>query len=117
MTLIAANNYAWSLRELNCLKEVKTVMRKTIPVARRVFGKNDVVTLRMRWVYALALFEDDSATLDDLREAVTTLEDTEPTARRVLGSTHPVVVETGVSLRDARAVLRARSDGDRVKCV
>ena len=33
------------------------------------------LTLKMRWIYAKALYKDPGATLDDLREAVTTLED------------------------------------------
>ena len=59
-----------------------------MPVARRVLGENHELTLRMRCDYALALYEDPNATLDDLREAVTTLED-ERIARRVLGGAHP----------------------------
>ena len=62
----------------------------------------------MRWTYAIALYKDDGATLDDLREAVTTLEETERTARRVLGGAHPVTVDIETSLREARATLRAR---------
>ena len=45
-----------------------------IPVARRVLGEGHSVTLKMRWIYAMALHKDADATLDDLREAVTTLE-------------------------------------------
>ena len=62
----------------------------------------------MRWIYAIALINDESATLDDLREAVTTLEDTERTARRVLGGAHPTTAGMGEALRYARAALRAR---------
>ena len=87
---------------------MKDILRRTLPVARRVLGENNETTLRMRWVYALALYANPAATFDDLREAVMTLEDMEPTARRVLGGAHPLVVETGINLRDARAVLRAR---------
>ena len=57
---------------------------------------------------APSLYEDDSATLDDLREAITTLEETARTARRVLGSAHPVKFGIEEALRDARAALRAR---------
>ena len=46
--------------------------------------------------------------INDLREAVTTLEDVEQTARRVLGSAHPTIIWIERSLREARAVLRAR---------
>ena len=59
-------------------------------------------------MYAKALYQDDSATLDDLCEAVATLEDAERTARRVFGGAHPTTTGIGVSLRNARAALRAR---------
>ena len=62
----------------------------------------------MRWVYAEALYADANATLDDLHEAVTTHEETLRTARRVLGGAHPVTTGVEVSLRLARAALRAR---------
>ena len=103
-----ANNYAWSLGGLNRFKEVKTLMRKTLPAARRVLGKNDVLMIRMRWVYAIALHMDDGATLDDIREAVTTLEDTLRAARRVFGGAHPFTVNIERNLQRARAALRAR---------
>ena len=84
-----ANNYAWSLKELHRYGEVKTLMRNTLPVARRVFGESAQLTINMRWCYGLALCRDDGATLGDLREAVTTLEETARISRRVLGGAHP----------------------------
>jgi len=108
-TLIAALNYAATLHELERYVEVKTLLRKIIPVARRVLGESHQDTLKMRWNYARAIYHDEGATLDDLREAVTKLEDLAPTARRVLGGAHPLAKQIEqVSLRDARAVLRAR---------
>ena len=89
-------------------KEVKSLRRKAIPVARRVLGEGHDVTFRMRKGYARALYEDPAATLDDLREAVTTLEDVERTARRLLGGSHPITKGTESGLRNARAALRAR---------
>ena len=79
-----------------------------MPVAQRVLGEGNEFTIRMRWIYATALYLDDDATLNDLREAVTTLEETERTARRVFGGEHPNVAGIGISLREARAALRAR---------
>ena len=84
------------------------MLRKTLRVARRVFGEDHDNTLRMRSIYACARHNDPSATLDDLREAVTTLEEIEPTARRVFGGAHPLAANIGVTLREARAALRAR---------
>ena len=48
-------------------------MRKTMPVARRVLGEGNDLTLNMRAIYAEALSRDPAATLDDLRLAVNTL--------------------------------------------
>jgi len=107
-TLDAANNYAVSLLNLQCFEEAKALMRKTIPVARRLFGENHEDTLRPRLNYAEALYRDGDATLEDLNEAVTTLEEIEPTARRVLGGAHPLVGSIEEDLQNARAALRAR---------
>ena len=110
-TLIAANNYANSLMELQRYGEAQALMRRTEPMARRVLEENNEITLQMRWSYAAALYKDPHATLGDLREAVTTLEDTERTARRVFGSAHPQVLNIGWELRDSQVALRARDLG------
>ena len=107
-TLRAANNYASSLVQQQRFEEAKSLLLKTMPVARRVLGDNDRLTLKMRGCYAEALYKDDGATLDDLRESVTTLEDMERTARRVFGGTHPIVETIGRHLQNAREALRAR---------
>ena len=89
-------------------EEAKALLRRTLPVARRVLGEGAKLTLKMRWLYATALYAPTSASLGDLREAVNTLEDTTPTARRVLGGEHPSTVQIEMSLREAREALRAR---------
>ena len=107
-TLRAACNYAASLRDLSRFEEAKVVLRKIIPMARRILGDGHILTLKMRKVYAKALYKDPAATLDALREAVTTLEDTERIARRVLGGAHPTTGGIEYHLRNAREVLAAR---------
>ena len=84
-----------------------------MPVARRVLGENDILTLKMRLIYARVLCKDPAGALDDLREAVTTLEDTERTARRVLGGTHPLTEDFECGLQVVRAELRARETPSR----
>ena len=105
-TLLAANNYAADLRCLERFEEVKRLLRKLRPVARRALGDNDRLTLKMSWNYATALYMDDGATVDDLREAVTTLEDTDRIARRVMGGGHPLVESIESDLERSRAALR-----------
>ena len=100
---VAASNYADTLLNLERFAEAKALIRKAIPVARRVLGEGDEITLRMRWNYATALYEDAGAMLDDVREAVATLEELARTARRVLGSAHPNTAEIEATLRTARA--------------
>ena len=106
VTLRAAFNCAITLKALDRFEEAKALMRETIPVARRVLGEGKQLTLKMQWIYAVALCDDTGATLDDFREVVTTLEETARAARRKLGGTHPGTVEIEGCLRNARAVLR-----------
>ena len=107
-TLLEAFNYADDLVNLQHFEEAKALLRKTMPVARRVLGKGDQTTLRMRWVYAQSLCGDANATLDDVYEAVNSLEETTRTARRVFGGAHPLTVEIEDDLRGARGALAAR---------
>ena len=107
-TLRAANNYAATLQDMNRNEEAKPLLRKTIPVARRVLGECDLITLTMNRIYGEALYMDPAATLDDLREAVKTLEDTKRIARQVLGGAHPISVNMEEVLRASRSALRAR---------
>ena len=107
-TFREANNYASSLIELQHYAEARSLLRRTMPVTRRVLGENDETTLRARWMYAEALYMDTSSTLDDLREAVTTLEDAGRIARRVFSGAHPITAGVGRELHNARVVLRAR---------
>ena len=111
-TLMPAHNYAASLVCLKRFEEAKALLRKMIPVARRVLGESHDLTLRIRSVYAEALCNDPDATLDDLREAVSTLEDTGRIARRVLGGTHPLTGVIEHAVQASRVVLRARETGD-----
>ena len=112
LTLMQAYNLSWLLNELRGFDEARSLLRKTVPVARRVLGEDNEITLRMRTDYAAALYEDDRATLDDLREAVNTLEQVAPTARRVLGGAHPTTVGVERALGRSREELRARETGD-----
>ena len=110
-TLTAALNYAASLIDLQRSEEAKSLLLKMIPVARRVLGETNDLTIRMRCSYAGTLYKDKGATLDDLRESVTTLEDLDRTARRVLGGEHPLTRRIEYELQLTRATLRAH-EGD-----
>ena len=80
-----------------------------MPVARRVLGESHGLTLKMRWTYAMTLYQDDGATLDDLREAVETLESVVRVWTRVLGKAHPETPALQSTLAAAREALAARA--------
>ena len=109
-TLTAANNYAVTLACHDRFEEAKLLYRKSIPVAQRVLGESNEITLKMRKSYATVLYRDPTATLFDLRKAVTMLEELAPTALRVLGGAHPIATELQLCLQNARAALRAREE-------
>ena len=104
----AASDYASTLNRLRRFEEAKSLLKRTIPAAQRVLGESHELTLRIRSLYAISLYEDPDATLDDLHEAVNTLEDTAQSARRVLGGAHPIAAAIEQSLRKSRAALDAR---------
>ena len=105
--ILGANNNAAALLSLQRSKEAKSLLRKTMPVARRVHGGSHDITLKMKLNYAMVLYSDDCATLDDIREAVNTLGEIELISRRVPGGSYPLVLEIETSLREARPALRA----------
>ena len=107
MTITAANNLTADLLTLRRFEEAKSVLREMTPVARRVLGESEL-TLRMRKIYARALYEDPAATLEDLREAVTTLQETTRIARRVFGGSHPFTTAIEHGLKASREALAAR---------
>ena len=100
--------YASTLVQLKRFEEAKLLLRESLPVARRILGVGHDLTLRMRTIYATALYCDAAATLDDLREAKTSLEETKRTAQRLLGGAHPIVAAIETVLGGARAALHAR---------
>jgi flagellar biosynthesis regulator FlaF len=80
-----------------------------IPVARRVLGESHRLPLKMRWIYALALYTDTGATLDDIREAVETLESVARVWTRVFGEAHPETPMVQKTLAAAHTVLATRA--------
>ena len=105
-TIGGAYNVANALLKIDRSEEGKALIRKLTPVARRVLGESHDLTLRIRTCYAISIYQDDSATLDDLREGVNTLEDSERIARRVLGGAHPLTKAIEQSLWETRKIIQ-----------
>ena len=109
-TFLAANNMASSLMHLQRFGEVKALLRKRVPVVLRVFGEGNNLTLKMRKIYAQALYKDAAVTLADLHEAVTTLEDVGRIAQQVLGGSHPFTKRSENEVQNARLALLVESN-------
>ena len=69
-------------------EEAKSLLRKTIPVARRVLGAEHALTLSLREDLSRATLDGESSA-EEKREALRLLEDTVAVMRRVLGPQHP----------------------------
>jgi hypothetical protein len=98
----------------NCLiltgrhDEAKTLLRdQVLPAAQRVLPPEDDIVISCTSNLARALYDADSASVDDLREGVALLEALCTTSRRVYGAEHPKVALRGGYLDDAQAKLAA----------
>ena len=87
-TLLAANNYAMVLLELQSFEEAKKVLRRTVPVARRVLGAEHALTLSLREDLSRATLGGASSA-EEKREALRILEEVAGVMRRVFGPAHP----------------------------
>ena len=103
MTLRAANNYAMSLIDLKRFEEAKRLLRKMTPVARRVLGAENKITLSMHEDLSRATLDGESSA-EDKREALRTLEDSLRVMRRVLGTQHPETQRVQRSLHMYREI-------------
>jgi len=106
-SLFAVNSYASALRNLRRFAEIKSLLRETTPVARRTLGESHRLPLQMRFNFALALYMDPDARMDEIREAVAMLEKIERITRRVFGGAHPHMESIRLALEASRALLRA----------
>ena len=106
-TLKREAGYWSSLVGTGRYKEAKSLLREQIAAARRALGEETSLVIRLRWNYADALHEDESASRDDAAEAVVILEELFRTARRVLGTAHPITGSIQDSLGKAQETLAA----------
>ena len=92
------------------IREAKKFLLEQLPLAQRVLGAEDRVTLGIRREYARALYVDEKASPDELRESEEILDDLCRTSRRVLGPIHDqthLALEELVRARKRRAEVRA----------
>ena len=88
--------------------EAKTLLRdQVLPAAQRVLPPEDDIIISCTSNLARALYDAESASVDDLREGVALLEALCTTSRRVYGAEHPKVALREGYLDDAQAKLAA----------
>ena len=88
--------------------ESRTSLAEMTRQPLRVSGDDHENTLRMRWIYARALYMDEGATLNDLHKSVETLESVARVWIRVFGEAHPETPKAQDALKIARGALAAR---------
>jgi len=96
-TLVAASNVADSLINMQRFEEAKRVLRKVIPVAQRVLGTQNELTLSLREDLSRATLDGESSAKEK-RQALRMLEDVAGVRRRVLGPAHPETLFTQTEL-------------------
>ena len=77
-----------SLIELERFEEAKRLLRKVVPVARRVLGTEHELTLSLREDLSRATLDGESSA-EEKREALRVLDEVAGVMRRVLGPAHP----------------------------
>jgi hypothetical protein len=107
-TLGIALDLAITLREADKNADAKSFLRGRVLIADRFLGREKMLSLRLRWVYANSLTDSADATIDDLVEAVETLESVAKSWKRVMGERHPETVKVLNASKSAREKLRLR---------
>ena len=83
-----------TLHQLKRFEEAKELLRKSIPVARRVLGTEHELTLSLREDLSRATLLDGGSSAEEKRKALRMLEDVAGIMRRVLGPAHPDTLHT-----------------------
>jgi hypothetical protein len=96
-------NYAGGLLALKRHDEAKSLLLENIPIAARALGDANNTTLRLRNMYAIALYTSPDAQQHELDEAVSVLEGAIQNIKRIYGTTHPLYLNFTDCLGKARA--------------
>ena len=105
-TLTAANNLVFQLQKQRKHAEAVKTLREPLSEARRAFGDDHDITLKLSSLLADSLVgTGTSPTVDDLREAIAIREDVCRRSRRLLGVSHPYTQIRQRALDGARSVL------------
>ena len=90
-----------TLLHLRRFEEAKRILRRTVPVARGVFGNDHDVTLSLREDLSRAILDGESSA-EDKREALRMLEEVAGVMCRVMGPAHPDTVHAQKELKRYR---------------
>ena len=106
-TLHEALNFAMTLRKAGHKPEAKEFLRTRSPVADRALGRENYISLRLRWLHANSLCDDADATLDELVQAEATLKSVLGSWRRIMGASHPDTIPLEHAVVRVQAALAA----------
>ena len=90
-------------------------MREVIPKARKYFGADSDVTLRLTSTLGNNICMDESSSLDDVAEAEKIFSENLRKATRLHGSNHPATAKLAYQLKLAHKLIAAMRLRDRAR--
>ena len=87
--------------------EAKEFLRECLPIVDRALGRENVMTLRLRWLYSNCLGDNDDATIDDTAESVAMLESVATSWKRVMGERNEELQFIMDALRKMQSIMDA----------
>ena len=94
-----------SLLNLRNYTEIRSLLRKYLPLARRVMGHDHEVSRTMTETLAQSLFQQGAAPRDNVLEAAEILTEHNQRLRQIFGSAHPVTQRSERNLGSIRECL------------
>ena len=114
-TLNAALALAESLAKTGQCAEGISLMRETIPKARKYFGADSDIMLRLTSTLGNAICLNEASSLDDLAEAEKLFSDNLRKSTRLHGSNHPTTAQLAHQLKSAHELISAMRLRDRAR--
>ena len=90
-------------------------MREVIPKARKYFGADSDITLRLTSTLANNICMNEASSLDDVAEAEKIFSDNLRKATRLHGSNHPTTAQLAHQLKSAHKLISAMRLRDRAR--
>ena len=106
---LGALNLAGSLTSTRRFEEAKSLLRKVLPEALRLYGPDHDTTLVFRRALVRNVGADPESSLAELRQAEADLSDVRRRTRRIFGTSHPESASCEVLMGQLKATIAARA--------